>query len=99
MNIQPRFQSTGSGRTVKLPTTISAQRREEKRLMEVRIQASLSGTKVEAKKETKPQETPPSSWFGTPPVTIEAAAALYGGDLEALRRDGLPDTVDLEKLE
>lgn len=99
MNIQPRFQSTGSGRTVKLPTTISAQRREEKRLMEVRIQASLSGTKVEAKKETKPQETPPSSWFGTPSVTIEAAAALCGGDLEALRRDGLPDTVDLEKLE
>lgn len=99
MKIQPRFQSTGSVKTVKLPTTISAQRREEKRLMENRIQASLSGTKVETKKEAKPQAEPPSSWFGTPPVTIEAAAALCGGDLEALRRDGLPETVDLEKLE
>lgn len=99
MKIQPRFQPAGSGRTVKLPTTISAQQREEKRLMETRIEASLSGTKVETKKEAKPQAAPPSSWFGTPPVTIEAAAALCGGDLEALRRDGLPETVDLEKLE
>lgn len=101
MKIQPQFHSWSSQRTVRLPREMSAawEQREEKRLMENRIQASLSGTKVETKKETKPQETPPSSWFGTPSVTIEAAAALCGGDLEALRRDGLPDTVDLEKLE
>lgn len=103
MKIEPRFERRferwNLGKTVKLPKNPAVEQREEKRRMETRIEASLSGAKVEAARTPEPEARPPVSAYGTPAVSIQDAAALYGSDLEALRREGLPQTVDLEALE